>query len=131
MKNPVSNNLGVEMTYTSADKHVPKAEQNNRTIKEQVRSEYQRLPFHSLPFIMIRYLGMVQTSNLILFRVKGGTSSYYSPCEIITQEHLAYDQDCKVELGTCVQVNHEPKPTDSLKSQKLDAIYLKTGSRRQ
>ena len=74
---------------------------------------------------MIRYLAMVQTSNLNLFPVKGGVSDHYSPRMIITQEQLNYDRDCKVEFGSYVQVNHEPKPTNTLEARTIDAIYLR------
>ena len=67
---PVSPDLGVEMTYTSVDKLVPKPKQKNHTIKEEIWTAYQSLQFCSLSSIMIRYLWMVQTSNLKLFQVK-------------------------------------------------------------
>ena len=63
MMDPIGDNLDMEIDYTSADKHVPKAERNNCKIKERMRAAYHRLPFRSLPSIMIRYLALVQTSN--------------------------------------------------------------------
>jgi hypothetical protein len=40
MMEKVKDNLGVRMNFTNALDHVPEAERNNRTIKEQVRAAY-------------------------------------------------------------------------------------------
>ena len=39
----------ITMNYTSANEHVPRAERNNRTIKERVRATYHMLPYDQLP----------------------------------------------------------------------------------
>jgi hypothetical protein len=52
--------LDVDMNFTNAQDHVPKAERNNRTIKERIRAAYHRLPYKAIPLIMINYLAMIQ-----------------------------------------------------------------------
>ena len=72
-------NLDIQMNYTNAQEHVPQAERNNRTIKKRVRAALHRLPYKKIPKTMLKYLAMVQTSQLNLFPVKGGVSKYFSP----------------------------------------------------
>jgi hypothetical protein len=43
MMDKVKDNIGVCMNFTNALDHVPEAERNNRTIKEQVRAAYHQL----------------------------------------------------------------------------------------
>jgi hypothetical protein len=49
MMDIVKDNLGVCMDFTNALDHVPEAERNNRTIKEQVWAAYHRLHYKALP----------------------------------------------------------------------------------
>ena len=109
--------LDVEMKYASAGEHTPEAERNIRTIKERVRAAFQRLPYKTIPRIMIRYLVMLCTDQLNYFPAKGGVSSYYSPRMIISQRNLNYDRD------SFVQVNENT--TNTPKPRMRDAIYLR------
>jgi hypothetical protein len=43
MMDKVKDDLGVCMNFTNALDHVPEAERNNRTIKEQVQAAYHQL----------------------------------------------------------------------------------------
>jgi hypothetical protein len=74
MMDNVKEDLDVRMSFTNALDHVPEAERNNRSIKEQVRAAYHRLPYKALPRQLIRYLVQTQASQLNLFPAKGGTS---------------------------------------------------------
>jgi hypothetical protein len=56
MMEKVKDNPGVQMNFTNALDHLPEAERNNRTIKEQVWVTYHRLPYKALPRQLIRYL---------------------------------------------------------------------------
>jgi hypothetical protein len=48
MMDKVKDNLGVRMNFTNVLDHELEAERNNRTIKEQVRAAYHRLPYKAL-----------------------------------------------------------------------------------
>jgi hypothetical protein len=45
LMDPVNDELDVDMVYWIARDHVPEAERNNRTIKEQIRATINSLPF--------------------------------------------------------------------------------------
>jgi hypothetical protein len=134
MMDEVKDGLNIEMNFTNAQDHVPEAERNNRTIKERIRAGYHRLPYKAIPRIMIRYLAMVQTSQLNLFPVKGGVfalPAYYSPRMILNQSNLDYNKHCIVPFGAFVQANHETTKTSSNVTRSLDAIYLRPGQNQQ
>jgi len=69
----------IQMNYASADKHVPCAERNNRTIKKRVRTIYHRLPYEHLTRTMVKYLVMEATRKINFALNKNGISKYYSP----------------------------------------------------
>ena len=53
MMNKVSDDVDIVMNYTNASNHVPEVERTNRTIKERIRTTFQRLPYKVIPRIMI------------------------------------------------------------------------------
>jgi hypothetical protein len=125
MMDKVKDDLGARMNFTNALDHVPEAERNNRTIKEQVRAAYHRLPYKALPRQLIRYFVQTQASQLNLFPAKGGISPYYSPRSILGLPTLDYVKHCTVPFGAYVQANHKTNQTNSNASQTIDAIYLR------
>ena len=55
MMDKVKNDLDVKMKFANTQRsdHVPEADRNNQTIKEQIRAAYQHLPYEAIPQIMI------------------------------------------------------------------------------
>jgi hypothetical protein len=111
--------------FTSANKHVPEAERNNRLIKERVRALFHHIPYTKLPRLMIHILFMESTKKLNNFPPKGGTSKYFNPRMIMTKEMLDYEKHCNITFGMHVQAHEENKPTYSLKARAIDGIYLR------
>jgi hypothetical protein len=116
MMEKVKDDLGVHMNFTNALDHVPEAERNNRTIKEQVWAAYHQLPYKALPRQMIRYLVTTQASQLNLFPTKGGISPYYSPRTILGLPALDYEKHCAVPFGANVQATM--KQTKQIRAQQ-------------
>ena len=125
MMDKVSDELDIQLNYTNAQEHVPQAERNNRTIKEQIRAALHRLPYKKIPKTMIKYLAMVQTNLLNLFPVKGGVSKYFSPRAILTNETIDYNKHLSIPFGSYVQASNENKPTNTNLPRTIDAIYLR------
>jgi len=63
----------------NSNKHVPEAEQNNRTLQEWMHLTFHSLPFQAIPAIFIRYLAIETAEKLTFFPKIGCVSSYYSP----------------------------------------------------
>jgi hypothetical protein len=120
----VSDELDVEMNYTTTDEHVPEAERNNRTIKERVRAAYHSLPFKAIPKVMLKKLVTHQTKLLNFLPSKGGVSSYLSPYSIITGKSVDFDKELAIPFGAYVQGCNEPNPTNTNAPRTLDCIYL-------
>ena len=69
MMNKVSDQLDVEMNYTNAQDHVPLAERNNHTIKENIRTALHNLPFNDIPKVMLSALAGLCTERLKTSRI--------------------------------------------------------------
>jgi len=122
--NPVKDKLNIEMNFSNPGDHVPEAEQNIRKIKERIRATFHRLPYKSIPRIMVRYLVMDCTHKINMFPAKGDISHYYSPRIILGQRALDYKKECTIPFRTYVQAQTNPKQTNSNAPRTLDAIYL-------
>jgi hypothetical protein len=129
--NKVSDNLNVEMNYTTKGEHVPEAERNNRTIGERIRATYHNLPYKAIPRIMLKYLAMVCTLQFDFFPAKGGVSAYLSPQVIMSNSHLDFEKHCQVPFGSYVQANQENYPTNIQAPRTIDAIYLRPMQNKQ
>ena len=115
----------IKMNYSAAQEHVPRAERNNRTIQERVRATFHRLPYQSLPRIMIKYLVLESARKLNYFPNKYGVSKYFSPRMILHQENIDYDKHCRFVFGEYVQAHHEPRPLNNQEARSLDCLYLR------
>ena len=62
--------LDFTISYANPGDHVPEIERNNRTVKERYCTQYQRLPFQTIPKFMIRYLASEVVIKLVFFRSK-------------------------------------------------------------
>jgi hypothetical protein len=121
----------IKINYASAQEHVPRAERNNRTIKERVRSTYHRLPYDHLPRIMVKYLVIESSSILKNFPNKNGISKDYSPQMILHQENIDYDRHCNFVFGKYIQAHDEPDPSNTNAPRLLDYIYLRATNNAQ
>ena len=92
---------------TLRDKHVPKVERYNRTIKESVRGNHAMLPFQHLPTVFT--IEMVYSSVFWrnMFALKGGVSKTQSPSKSVLKRKFNYNAHCKVEFGEYVQTHDE------------------------
>ena len=118
----------IRVNYASAQEHVPRAERNNRTIKERIRSTFHRLPYNNLPKIMVKYLVSESAKKLNFFPSKNGISKYYSPRMILHQENLDYNKHCKFTFGEYVLGHNEPSPSNIIAPRAIDYTYLRPAS---
>jgi hypothetical protein len=66
----------IKVNYTTTNEHVPRAERNNRTVRERVRAAYHRLLYDDLPSTMVKYLVMESAKRLNYFPNNNGVSKY-------------------------------------------------------
>jgi hypothetical protein len=114
----------LQVNYSNAQEHVPKAEPNNRVIKERVRATFHRLPFNRLPKTMIKVLKMESAKKLNFFVPKGGVSKFYSPRMILHQHNIDYNKHCAFTFGMYVQAEHESTFKNDQHPRTLDCLYL-------
>ena len=113
------------MNYANTKEHVPRAERNNRTIRERVRASYYQMPYKHLPRILVKYMVSEAARKLNYFPAKHGISKYYSPRMIVHKENIDYDKHCKFVLGEYVQAHDKPLIKNTNAPRSLDCIYLR------
>ena len=64
MMDDVKDELNCVMNYTNAQDDEPHAEQNNRTIKNQIRVGLHRSTYKTIPDVMIRQLAVTSTEEI-------------------------------------------------------------------
>ena len=64
----IQDDLDAEIDCVPQGEHVPEAERNNCTIGERVRAGYHRLPYCTIPKMMLKYLVMLSCKQLNFFR---------------------------------------------------------------
>ena len=121
----------MHMNYASAGEHMPKAEQNNQTIKDQVCTTYHQLPYSCIPKVLIQHLVLRATRMLNLLPAKGRISTYLSPHTIITHRVVNYDQEFASSFGAYVQANQNNTPTNMNLPCTLDCFFLGPTSGKQ
>ena len=121
----------IKVGYSASQEHVPRAERNNRTIKERVRTGYHYLPFNHLPRTLVKIMVTESPRKLNYFPNKNGVSKYYSPSMIVAQENLDSDRHCKYACGDYVQAHEEPEHTNTNAARSLDCLYLRPAPKSQ
>ena len=78
------------MNYATAHEHVTEMNRVIRKIKEISRALYQRLPYKTIPKLMVRY-GVKDVAKWIdMFPPKVGVSKAYSHIENLTAKPVDY-----------------------------------------
>jgi len=119
------------MNFTNAQDHEPKAEHNNRTIKEAFQTAFHGTPHSRMPRLMTQELAELTAEHLNHFPAKNGTLKCCSPHVIMNQEPIDCNKHCKCELGGHVQAHHQNDPAHSTTERTIDATHLRPNSNRQ
>ena len=86
--NDIMDDLDIEIECVPQGDHVPEAERNNRTIGEQIRAGYHRLPYCVIPKVMLETLAKISTRQLNFFLVKNGILPYFSPHMLMNKRNV-------------------------------------------
>ena len=86
----------IDLNMSNSNGHVPEVEWNNHTLQEQMHVAFPSLPIQAIPAIFIKYLASETAEKLNIFPAIGGISSFYSPCKILTKQHLDYEKHCTI-----------------------------------
>jgi hypothetical protein len=119
----LEDDMNCQMNFVSKEEHVPKAERNNRVIKERTRAVYHHLPYKNIPKIMVQE-GVADTVLRINWvPPKGGVLQRFSPYAIIHQKKVDYKKHCMYTFGDYVQTHEDG--SNNLSELTLDVIYLR------
>ena len=121
----------IRMNYTNAQEHVPRAEQNNRTIQEEVRCNYYQISYTHLPRVVVKYMVSESAKKLNYFPAKHGVSRHYNPRMILHQENLDFERHWTYVLGEYVQTHEDETIKNNNKLRSLDCLYLRTTENNQ
>ena len=126
LKNDFEDKYDLDMNVASAQEHVPEIERAIRTIKERYRATYHRIPFNTMPKVMIKAAAFDIIKWLNMFPPKGGISTVYSLRAIVTRKPIDYNKHCKFSYGGYVQALQENNTTNTEAPRTIDAIFLQT-----
>jgi hypothetical protein len=109
----------LSFNFTSWNEDVPEIERYIRTIKDQVRSCCNVLPFKRIPQVVL-------VENAVFwinaFPPKDSMSASLSPGYIITRRHLDVMKHVRCEFGSYVQTHEEH--TSDMRAHTTSAICL-------
>ena len=109
----IKDDLDIDVNVVNPDEHVVDIKRLNRIIKEKFRTLYYRLPFKSIPKVMIKTLACVTTHAMNLFLIKGEVSKYFSPHVILGKKQLDYVKDFNFEFGEYVEASNANTPSNN------------------
>ena len=110
----------INVNTTAAREHVGEIELALRLIKELDRCVMKTLVITGILNVHKQIvIHMVCFVTMILNNVPAtlGVSKVYSPREIVTQQKLDMNKDCKVHFGTYVEASKDAKITNTMKSR--------------
>ena len=109
-----SDGLCVDVNCANTGEHTPRAERNNRTIKDSFRRTCLRVNYKRTPRAMIETLGEITAERLNMFPAKNGMSSHCSPATIATRKVLDCNKHCECSFGEHLQACNELKKTSEM-----------------
>ena len=110
------------LNTTAADKHVSKIERHIRTIKDSTRSTYRMLPFRHLPRIVLIHLVKNAVFWMNAFPTNDGITRRYSPCYVMTGQHVQASKHAVLEFGAYVQTHEQH--TNDMSQRTMGCICL-------
>ena len=131
MMEKIQDKLDVGVNFANVQDHKPKAERNNRTIKEGFRTAFHQTPHSTMPRLTMQELAELTTKHLNCFPAKHGMSKCCSPHVIVNQEPIDCNKHCKHSFGECVQAHHQNDPAQTMAERTIDAVHLWPNSNRQ
>ena len=97
--------LGITLKTVSRDEHVPEAERNVRTDKDQFQSVLTTIPFCKSHNCMIIQIVLDQVFWLNVFPSKYGASKTMSPHQIMSGLKIDYRCHCRTVCGQYVKIH--------------------------
>ena len=110
---------------SNPQEHVPRAEHNNRTIEERIRSRCYQLPCDRLPKTLLEHLVIESPKKLNFFPARHGVSKHFSPRMIVYKENLDCSKHLEFALGECAQALDEPNIKNDNEPRTLDCLFLR------
>ena len=111
--------------HTGTKEHAPRAEHNNRTIKERICATYYQLPHDHLPKILVEFMVIECSKKLNFFPSRHGALKYYNPRIIVMRENIDFEKHCSFALGEYAQAMNEPDHTNTNAPRALDSLFLR------
>jgi len=99
--------MGMILNTAGCDEHVPETERYIRTIKERESGICNSLPFEKYPHTVI--VEMTKKCSILeeLFTPQKGIHPTLSPQAIVTESHIDYYKQFKIQFGSYVQVHEQ------------------------
>ena len=120
----VQDQMNIKMDYSDVGAHESTAERNNRVIEEWYRTALHRLPYKSIPGVMIEGLMKETIKRINMFPATNGISSVFSPSVLLGEPKLHYNKHLRYSLGEYIQAGLSNETTNNNVERTIDGIYL-------
>ena len=114
----------MHIQYVSPQSHISQAKRNNRTINERIWSAFHRLPFTTLPKVVLIYLVTECANRLNNFPAKLGLSKYYSHRMILHKQTLVFKTRAIHHISDYILTHNDSIIKSNLRLRVLDYLYL-------
>ena len=116
--------LPVSFDPVAADDHVSDVERSIRTVKDDLRTLTQSLPFKRIPRVMVKAMVSFVLRCRNMFPSTDGVSEHMSPLSIVTGASKPDAAKLTLEFGTYVHIFNDNNPTNTMASRTTGAIAL-------
>ena len=127
----VKDKLNCTMNYTNTQDHEPRAEINNRTIKNQIWVGLHRTTYKTILRVMIQHLAITSTDKFNNFPAKPRVSDYSSPETLLTGKTLDYKKDWLCEFGEHLQAEMYNELQNDMRARSYDTVYVRLNDNAQ
>ena len=114
----------IHLDPIATDDHVSDVEKSIRTIKDDLRTLTQGLPFKRVPRAMVTAMVTFANRCRNLFPTPDGISVSLSPLSIVTGAPPADYNHMSLEFGTYVQIFNDNSPSNTMTPRTTGAIAL-------
>jgi len=114
--------VGITVSSTARNEHVPEVERAIRHVKERVRGIYNTLPYKTSQQ-MLKYM-VYYVCMMINIMPKANSAGGISAREAFTGIKTDYQRDIKIGFGEYVQVYDEDRVTNTMRERTIGALSL-------
>ena len=114
----------MQFSISALGEHMPEVERSIQTVKSDVRTMYQSMPYRRVPPLVVKEMVEFSISMRNRFPNKNGALGSMSPLTVMTGLPNPSYHSFKIEFGQYVQTHDHPHVTNNMQPRTTPAIAL-------